>query len=244
VTSLIKLATADAPVTPAPAPFVATPATEPVSRPAKPAATTVAETTYPKAKPVVLPPLTRSATSKPVVAAAASKIHPATQPAGQAMTVVKPASAPQTKKPSGSTPVATTSTNSKKVAQSPTKPKHAKHVVVADTARDNLAPPPEEAYPRAKPVDTADLVAAPTVMNTLPPARAPIMTPAPIAPATSSTDAADPNSLGAQLNPFHNGGTPPTPMTPRFSGASLNDTPSSVTSPMGGVTGKPDNASP
>jgi hypothetical protein len=40
------------------------------------------------------------------------------------------------------------------------------------------------------------------------------------------------------LSPFRSGATPPKPLAPRYSGASLDDVQSSVTSPLGGVTGK------
>jgi hypothetical protein len=222
VTSLIKLATAETPATPAPSPEPVLPVAKVAPPPVKPAAPAVVEIAYPRAKPVVLPSGSAPTAGKPV-AGIPSTLAPSAHkpPASQVATTAS--------KPGAAAPTKTT-----KLAQSTKKAKHPKQVAAADTSLDRLAPPPDENYPRAKPVNAADLVAAPTVMDT-PPARAsavPVAPAIPVAPA-ASTDGADPNSLGAQLNPFHDGGTPPAPLKPRFSGTDL-----------GGVAGKGGNTAP
>jgi len=212
VTSLIKLATANAPVTPAPAPEPARPvvqSTPPV--PAKPVAGTWTEANYPRAQPVLPPP----AAGKPVASTAK---------------VVKPKVAAVAKK-------------TKKIAQ--TTPKPARPAVAANPVPDKLAPPPDETYPRAKPVNPANVVAAPAVMSTLPPARAPAKPAKPVV-ASAAVESVDPNSLGAQLNPFHQGAFIPAAMNPRLPGVDVrtDGAPAALTSPLGGVTGKANDPAP
>jgi hypothetical protein len=264
VTSLIKLATADAPLEPAPSSAPAMNIAAPVAAvtdPVKRVTTTATGTTYPMAKQATLSLVNK----KPVIATAApaktsaetKKVAAVMTPAGKTGAVT---SATATPTPTASTKaavtaggktlpttpsVATNAKKTKKVAQGSTKSKHNRQVA-SNNAHDNLTPPPDQAYLRAKPVDAADLVAAPSVMSTPPPARSPNVAPVPetpVAPA-AETEGADPNSLGAQLNPFHSGGTQPTPLAPHFSGASLDETQTSVTSPLGGVTGKANDAAP
>jgi hypothetical protein len=287
VTSLIKLATGNVPVTP----LAIEPATTPadvVSKPARPALPVVETTSTPATKPVVPAPAKSVAVapSKPTPAAkvavstAKTTVDPSTgylipgiqatphdgptvagkpfvlanEDAGSTTPVIgtgakplslTPTSEPELVKPIAGSPGQDITTLSTKPATTKTaqtaKPKHKPAPAVAA----NLAPPPESPYPRAKPVDATDLVTAPAVMGTPPPARAPVAAVAPIAPVSDeSASSADPNSLGAQLSPFRSGATPPKPLAPRYSGASLDDVQSSVTSPLGGVTGKANESAP
>jgi hypothetical protein len=181
VTSLIKLATINAPAVP-----VAAPA--PVAPP-KPVVATLPPTPKPapRALPVVTAPVkvTPPPKPKPVVSVPAPVKMSPYKPV---VIVLGPYSPPK----------------AKKIVAVP-KPKHATPVVVADA---------DHVYPRAKPVDPADLAGAPSVMST-PPVKA-----------HHPSVATDPNSLGAPLNPV--GAYPP--MNPRRPELNLRDdsTPSGV----------------
>jgi hypothetical protein len=217
VTSLIKLATADAPVTPAPQAAPILPMVHLAPKQPKPLVVAQAQGTLAD-RPVTM-------TTTPATA-----LKPVTKPAPTQVAKAKPASSTITE--AGKKPL--------KIAQVK-KIKHAKPTVLADSASGNLAPPPDENYLRAKPVDPVDLVAPPSVMSTLPPARVPSAPPvaataAPEAPEPFTPAQGDPSSLGAQLNPFHAAAVAPEPMNPQ--GSSLGGTPSSIASPLGGVTGK------
>jgi len=92
----------------------------------------------------------------------------------------------------------------KKLAKSVAKPvaKPGTPAVAATSAPPEAKPAEGEHYLRAQPVNPADLVAAPAVQS------APPLAPPPVAPPAKAHEAsaeADPNSLGAPLNPMRNG---------------------------------------
>jgi hypothetical protein len=179
VVALIKLADINAPIVMA----AAAPA------PPKPVVVTAPPVSHvpPRALPVEL-------TSAPVAQAAAPAHHtPAAAPARAAsyktrtvVIVLPPAHFRKTSSDEDET------TDAPKTAEA-SKLRHSAPAVATHTAGSK----PEEHYLRAKPVDPAELVGAPAVSSTPPPA-------APPRPAHESA-AVDPNSLGAMLNPLRPG---------------------------------------
>jgi hypothetical protein len=228
VVALIKLADVNAPVAaptppprallvslppavkPAPKPQVIAQAAPPVEAP--PAAPAVQPMTdvvlAAKPSPAMAKALAQLAKDSPtgmVKTGATGTASPAPKaPVYQTKTVVivlPPAHFPRTAPDvDGTTALTDKPAKPKKIAKSVTKP--AAKPVTPVVAVNASKPADGEHYLRAQPVNPADLVQAPAVQS------APPLAPPPAAPPEKAHDAAadaDPNSLGAPLNPMRNG---------------------------------------
>jgi hypothetical protein len=206
VSALIRLANVNAPPEPAPmAPPV------------------VATNPPPRAQLVALPPMNLPPTAKPAMKAKAVALakpsvkKPAVLASAKIASVSKEASAvkvsankakpiasvsPSAQSPKKASGLADNKTTTPGKTRKLAKDKTKKSAVVATATKTK--PDSGEHYLRAQPVDPADLVVSPTVETAPPPLTHPPLAPPPAAPPEQvhATAEADPNSLGAPLNPL------------------------------------------
>jgi hypothetical protein len=211
VVALIRLADVHAPPEPMPVAEAVVKTSPPVApraqlvalpAPSEPAANPAMHKPAPKALPVAK---TAPASASAAKIKAVAKAKPATKKPIVVADAKTGTHAPDAKTPSSKTKnVATVAVKKAKpekmAAATTTKPKPA---AVATTAKTK--PDVDGHYLRAQPVNPADLVESPTVQTMPPPLAPPPVTPPPAAPPEvhgSASAEADPNSLGAPLNPL------------------------------------------